>query len=414
MHKTVAWRSAIVVLLMLALVTWVTPVVLAQVKITFWHAMSQSHQQALKALTEKFMTENPDIEVELVYQGNYGALNQKLIASTAAGQPPTMSQMYEDWTAMLLRADALVPLEPYFSNTIVRDLPESLLESNTYDLVLTTLPFNKSAMVLYYNTDLIETPPATWDELYEIAQELTVDLDGDGTIDQYGFGLRAYPEMFSVFFRQAGGQFLSPDMGKARFNSEAGVSALQFLRKMKDVSLFQSAYLSDVFGGGKVAMYIGSSAGIPFVARASEGNHGWSAAPLPAGPVNSQSMIQGTNLGVFRKASPEQISAAARYIEFLLREENTVFWAEETGYLPVTVSAIRSGMWEGYLDNNPAVRATSDELLDGFVYPHHAEWFGIRNLIGNALELVLLDRATPEEALSIAAAKVNELLAKGG
>ena len=82
-----------------------------KVAITFWHAMSERHSPPLEYLTQKFMEENPNIQVELVYQGGYGSLSQKLIAAVAAGEPPTLAQQYENWTTQWL--EALVPLEDY-------------------------------------------------------------------------------------------------------------------------------------------------------------------------------------------------------------------------------------------------------------------------------------------------------------
>src|SRR5690606_28719970 len=46
---------------------------------------------------------------------------------------------------------------------------------------------------LLYRTDLFEeaglTPPETWDEFIEVAKKLTVDTDGDGSIDRWGFAM---------------------------------------------------------------------------------------------------------------------------------------------------------------------------------------------------------------------------------
>ncbi|HEX32291.1 MAG TPA: extracellular solute-binding protein, partial [Candidatus Acetothermia bacterium] len=66
------------------------------VTITFWHAMSSRHQPNLQKLADDFMAENPNVTVNLVYQGHYGDLQQKINAAVAAGNPPTMAQVYEN------------------------------------------------------------------------------------------------------------------------------------------------------------------------------------------------------------------------------------------------------------------------------------------------------------------------------
>ncbi len=383
-----------------------------KVTITFWHAMTRAHKDALTYLAGKFMETHPDIQINLVYQGHYRDLSQKLLAAVLAGKPPVMAQMYEDWTVKFIDAGALLLLEPYVSEDILADIPESLITSNTFEVdgkkVLVTLPFNKSAMVLFYNTDLIDKPPTTWDELLEMAKSLTVDKDGDGKIDQYGFGIRPYPELFIEFFHQAGGVIFNEDMTKCLINSEAGITAMNFLLELKKYSLYQSGYLSGPFGSGRVAMYIGSSAGIPFVASASAGHHGWNTAALPVGPANGESIIQGTNIGVFSLGTTEeQQRAAIEFAKFLISPEATRYWAIKTGYLPVRISVLSSPEWEEYIAQHPEHEAPTEMLLKGFVYPHHANMYNIRQVIGTAFEEVMLGKKSPQQALDDAAKTIE-------
>lgn len=406
-------KRILMLLTVLGLLGWAVMVgAQDQVEVTFWHAMSQAHQETLQSLADQFMQQHPNIKITLVYQGHYGDLSQKLLAAVAAGTPPVMAQMYEDWTMKFLEAEALMPLEPYIPKEVVNDLPESLIETNTYIVdgqpVLMTVPFNKSAMVLFYNTDLIDEPPSNWFELRWMAEELTVDKDGDGVIDQYGFGIRPYPEFFIEFFHQAGGRIFNEDMTKCLLNEPPGIYAMYYLADLKQFSLYQTAYLSGPFGDGRVAMYIGSSAGIPFVASASEGKHGWMTADLPVGPMNGESMIQGTNLGVFTiGTTQQQRDAAVEFIKFLLTKEAQLTWAIGTGYLPVLKSAIESDEWKSYIVDNPERKAPTNMLLKGFVYPHHPNMYNIRQVIGTAFEKVMLGQASPEEALNEAVQEIE-------
>ena len=251
-----------------------------------------------------------------------------------------------------------------------------------------------------------------------MAKALTVDKDGDGKIDQYGFGIRPYPELFIEFFHQAGGVIFNEDMTKCLINSEAGITAMNFLLKLKKYSLYQSGYpfdswvpvyigpgyLSGPFGSGRIAMYIDLSAGIPFVASASAGHHGWNTAALSVGPANGDSMIQGTNIGVFSLGTTmEQQQAAIEFAKFLISPEATRYWAIKTGYLPVRISVLSSPEWEEYIAQHPERKATTEMLLKGFVYPHHANMYNIRQVIGTAFEEVMLGKKTPQQALDDAA-----------
>ncbi|MFP4631057.1 MAG: ABC transporter substrate-binding protein [Candidatus Acetothermia bacterium] len=402
-------KKLVTILVVFGLLAGLGVFALGQTEVTFWHSMHREHKEALEHITAQFEEANPEIDVKLVDQGGYGELSQKLTTSAAAGELPVSAQQYEDWTIQYVDADLMKGLEGELNEGLVDNLPEALVNSGTFDGELYALPFNKSAMVLFYNTDLIDEPPSTWDELLEMAEELTADTDEDGEVDRYGFGLRPTPELFSLFFHQAGGAYFNEDKTEVLIDSEEGDRALSYLSDLREYSLYQTDYLSGPFGSGKVAMYIGSSAGAPYVASASEGNHGWSTAPLPYGPENRDSMIQGTNVGVFSFGnSDEQVEAGLEFIQFLIKDKWTIYWAKKTGYIPVTLSALDSEEWNSYLEENPTLEAPTQMMKEGFVYPHHMNFGEIRNEVETILEKTMMDKGEPEELLKEGAEELEE------
>nr|CAA9281143.1 hypothetical protein AVDCRST_MAG63-3595 [uncultured Armatimonadetes bacterium] len=104
---------------------------------------------------------------------------------------------------------------------------------------LYSIPYSQFVQALYYRKDLFRAaglnpnrPPKTWDEFYAAAQALT-----DYEKGQWGFvfaqGSEAY--WWINFLWQAGGDVAIPyenDRYRAVFNSEAGVQALEFYRKL--------------------------------------------------------------------------------------------------------------------------------------------------------------------------------------
>ena len=53
-------------------------------EVVFWHAMSGSNEEALVNLANNFMDENPNIKINLQFQGNYRELFDKLMAAAKA------------------------------------------------------------------------------------------------------------------------------------------------------------------------------------------------------------------------------------------------------------------------------------------------------------------------------------------
>lgn len=382
------------------------------VTISFWHAMSSRHQPNLQKLVDDFMAEYPNITVELVYQGRYGDLQQKINAAVVAGNPPTMAQMYENWVTPIV--DILYPIGPHMTDEEKADIIDGLIGSNTYDDVLVTVPFNKSIMVFYYRKDLVPIPPATWEEYLQMARDLTADTDDDGTIDRFGTGFRpaANPEQFLTLLEEAGGSILNEDWTEVTINNEAGLTAMDFAVSLAPYSLITSEYMSGPFQANQVCMFIDTSAGYYYNNKAAEtAGFEMGVARVPAGPVNQKSMIQGTNIGVFdMNQTQEQKDAAVLLARFLLRAENTVFWAQKGGYQPVTKSAYETEEWEDWVATHEYQQAMSAQMLDGFSQILHPNYGDMRDILSTAFEEAMLGEATPQEALDSAADELDALL----
>ncbi len=375
------------------------------VEINFWHIFVGPHAAALERITARFHEANPDIRVVLTHQGGYGDLNMKLVAATAAGTPPTMSLLIANWVPPAFYG-ALMPLDGLIPEEILSDTLPVLVAENRFWGTLLSMPFNRTANVLFYNTDLVPEAPRTWEELLTLAKELRVDADGDGVFERFGKGIRPGPEQFSFLFLQAGGEWFNEDETEFLIDSPAGLAAMEFLHELRQVALFQTGFFSGPFGRGEVAMYWGSTAGIPFVARAAA-PHGtnWSIAKLPAGPLGiSYSIFMGANIGIFELGTTEEERAAAvRFLLHLLSPEEHIYWVKHTGNLPFRFTTIESPEWGAFMEENPFWVGITEQVLLSAVYPHHLEWDSLRRLMVEMTEEVLLGIKTPAEALRWAA-----------
>ncbi|AZR72221.1 hypothetical protein BBF96_01700 [Anoxybacter fermentans] len=389
-----------------------------KITVTFWHAMSKGHAPYLEDIIKRFNESQDKIEVVPIYQGSYGDLNKKLMGSIAAGKPPVMAQVYEDWTTKLVDAGVLEAAEWYIGSVFTQEEIDDIIlifqKSNMWNDTLYTLPFNKSTNVLFVNLDMVPKVPTTWDELLEAAKAATKDEDGDGTPEVYGFGIRPTVDTFNIFLRQAGGTFLNEDGTKAVFNNEAGQKALQFLHDMvykHKVAMVYTGYLSGPIGEGKIAMYQGSSAGIPYVAKAIGDKFKWTVAPLVMGE-KAAAPFMGTNIAVFKSHPDEVKYAAMEFIKFLINTENTTYWAVNTGYLPVRYSALKTKEWKEYIAADSKNAAGPSQFDYGTFDPRPNGWSEIRKVISEYIQKALLNKMTVKEALDAAAEKVDKILAR--
>ncbi len=384
----------------------------ADVEFSFWHIFTEEHATALQKLADGFMDENPGVKVDLVFQGGYGDLSRKLFASLAAEAPPTLSLQYENWTTQWL--DALVDLDQYIDSAVLDDVHPRFMQE--FEGRLVTLPFNRSIIIMYHRKDLVPEPPTTWDELLGLASELTQDTTGDGEVDFWAFHLRprSPEESYLTYLEQVGGSILSEDWTTVTINDAYGLEAAEFVTDLAQYSLVDPAFSSGPFGEGVIAMFIGTSAGMPFNQAAADRagvELGFATIPYPEhGKPASQMM--GTNVAIFEMGQTEaQIEAAALFIEYLLRPENTIFWAETTGYLPVTTTAIESEEWQALSEENPFFAAQTEQLvIGGYGQLLHPEYWDMRSVITDYVEILVIGDMGPQEALDALADELEWIL----
>jgi len=333
------------------------------VTITFYESMGGDLGKVLTSMTNEFEKQYPNIKVQFVYSGSYTTLQQKITAAVAAGQPPTMAQVQEPWETEYYQNGALVPLQNLLPASTINDLIPIWKQDNSYDGKLISAPFNKSDYVLYYNTTLfgkagIKTPPTTWNQLLQDAQTITQKT---GTP---GFGFQPNYYTFDMFLHQAGGTTLTADEKQAAFNNASGLNALKFMQNLvkskAGTIVSANSYLSDGFNSGNYAMDLDTVAALTYITHAK-----FKIAPLPA-DVQQAVPTTGTNLVVFSKASTDEQKAAATYINWLISDKNTINWAEKTGYLPVTESALTSSAWKTFAQSHPNEAVGPSELPNGY------------------------------------------------
>lgn len=405
MKKMLATLLAVCMLLSLAVFTGAAAES-APVTVEFWHAMSGGLQDALVALTDKFNAENGmGITVNLTNQGGYGDLSTKLLGAIASDTLPDMAQVYDSWIAASL--DVVVPLDDFIAmdfDNYEDILPGYRAEGSEFGPTY-TIGFNKSVQVFFYNKtkydELGLTAPTTWQELHDVTKAYT---EATG---QAAFG---YDDLFGMFLQY----MLQNDVGyvvdgQVAFNNEKGVEAMAFLLDLFANGYARTAgedrYLSGPFNNGLVGGYIGSSAGAAYVKPV---DFEYSAAPIPVG-VKGAAMQAGTNLAMFTQDGLKQ-AATWEYIKFLTSTESTVYWAMNTGYLPVRQSGFDSEEFQAYMANSvvaQACYAQVDNMAFEAAFPGAQE---MRTALGAAMEAAILEGKTAEQTIADMAVIAQEIL----
>ena len=396
--------------------------------ITFWHAMGRWEGE-LTAIIEAYNALHPEMPVRAYNMSRYQALSQKIIAAVAAGQPPTLSQAYEAWTAELMAGGIIECLQPYaegergvpgLSESDWKDYRQVFLDECRYEGRLWSFPFNKSVRTLFYNRDLFtelgldaDAPPTNWDEWRAASMHISADLDGDGRIDRWGSTARASVTVFGNLLLQNGGEFFSADGKRSAIADPEGIEALEFMHELFGArklgyATFDYAYQNE-FKAGKVGMMESSSVSLSFLRGKLDFTLG--VAPLP-GRKRQTAMIQGTNLVMFKKATEAQKRGAWEFIRFLTNTANATRWSIATGYAPLRSSCLAEDSMREVLAQTPGLAEVYGQLERAHSEPRNAAWFaGRKYLEEGAIQRVMRGTASPAEALRDTARKIDAEIA---
>ncbi|MFA5860036.1 MAG: extracellular solute-binding protein, partial [Elusimicrobiota bacterium] len=177
------------------------------------------NEELVKEFTKKY----PKITVQIINDATARSMD-KLQTMFAAGTPPDVMSIHGAYYPAFAAKGALYELDKFIAadpGFQLKDFYPGLIKSCTYNGKLYSLPRYTSVYVLFYNKDLFDTAklqyPAenwTWAEYLSIAKKLTIDANGDKTVDQYGcmidfWGSRVYPWIW-----QNNGELFTPDLKK--------------------------------------------------------------------------------------------------------------------------------------------------------------------------------------------------------
>lgn len=221
---------------------------------------------ALRRLVNEFEAQNPDIRVryEAIADQYMDVIKTRLIGEAA----PDVFYLDVSDAPFLIGHQVLEPLDAYITPEFdLDDFEPNLLNAFRAQTHLYGVPKDYSTLALFYNRAAFaeagfSEPPRTWDDLRQYAKRLTVDRDGNGRIDQYGFG--EVPELPRQAYRiRAFGGQLTDSAGYAAIASDAAIQGLQPVvdqyrqdRTSAQPSDVGTTSAEELFAQGRAAMII--------------------------------------------------------------------------------------------------------------------------------------------------------------
>lgn len=371
-----------------------------------------------QAVVAAFEAAHPNIKVQLE-DTSYDDIFTKYTADVAAGTPADVISMNFENLRKFAGLQALEPLNDY----VTRDgydtsiYYENTLAMHTVDNVLYGLPATFSDNVLYFNKNLFDAasiayPDASWDwaKLVDVGKQLTKDTNGDGVIEQYGYG----PAWWPMYLFAYNTNVLTADGTKCALTTPEGLQAIQAyvdLSTKDGITANAAAQASqgdyDRFISGNLAMYdAGPWAVAPFNANIT--GFTWDVAENPSGTVKGTFLY--SNAYAISSASSKK-DAAWEFIKFATGTEGSTIRQEGK----FEISAVRSvaesifvSSMKGISPEHPEVFMTSTAF--GQKLSENPRFQEMMDAIQPELDQALAGTKTVEQAMTDACTVVDSMI----
>lgn len=394
------------------------------IELVLWHGMAGHLGDEVRLLTDDFNKSQNTYVIKPVYKGDYIETLTSFAAAFRAHQPPSMVQVFEVGTAIMLSPEGVIkPVDALMKEQGIslpeEDFIQSVRQFYSRNGQLMAMPFNLSAPVLYYNLDILEQVgynnsnfPKTWAGMERLAEK----------IKQAGYQCTyttAYPGwiLFESYLAIHGLPMTDTNPVRAVFDTPQLAQHLERLKRWHNLHYFRY--------GGRVddATILFTSSVCPLFSQSSGAYNSLSAlvsfrlgvASMPldtqASKVRHANVAGGAALWAVAGQNSAQYKGIAQFFRFIATPAIQQRWHEHTGYLPLGLKGRYAGIVEQ--SNHPALLLARSDLEDNLQAKpinHSGPQNQIRGINDEVLEAMFAGLLSSKEALQEAVERSNHIL----
>jgi len=349
-------------------------------------------------------TEQHGVTLNVVQKG-FGDLRNDFIVAAPTGEGPDILLGAHDWLGELIASGLLA--EVSLGDNADQFAPNAVDAFTYTDGKLYGMPYATENVAFFYNTDLVSEPPATFDEVKSLSQEL---IDGGNkfgyliqTTDPYHF----YPVMTAfggyVFGKTEDGAWNPEDVG---MNSEGTMAAFEWLDGMYTDGLLDpdgnidGGLLLSAFQNGDAAMVITGPWALSGF-RAAEVPYAIANIPEGTEPGRPFLGARGYMINAF---SENQLLAQTFLQDFIATDETMQAFYDLDP---------RPSAWMALADtiDDPDIVAIMKAGANADPMPNIPEMNSVWSAWGDAMTLISTQKQDPQEALDNAQAQIEAAIA---
>jgi ABC-type glycerol-3-phosphate transport system substrate-binding protein len=381
-------------------------------------ARSGTYYNTLSTLAPKFEQET-GIRVNVQEVGRDGYLQRVSTQLIGRGDGMDVVLLLNNYIGQFAAGGQLESLDSYmeqYNRSMDHFLPVAA-DAVKYNNQVYAMPLDVSTMFLVYRTDLIDTPPTTWEEYREVAKRFTQSINPDsptefGTTFQGKRG-ETQPKEWYQYFWAMGGELFDADL-KPQLHSQSGIDALQYVVDNfstlnivpPDITTYEFPEVLSAFQNGKVAMAIEWNSAYPTFAdpeKSPEVYDKFAIAEVPGGKSYMQTWTLAVN------SASKNKDAAFQFISWVTNEAAKDYAL--AGGIPAVKSVLEDPEVVKVRPEFPKIVETLGKAQSE---PNLPEWPLIHEFITDAITEALAGEKTTEAALEEADKNIANLLETRG
>jgi len=398
----------------------------ASIEVYYPVAVDAPIAKILKRYVVVFEKDNPTISVKPVFSGGYG--DTKTAVQTTiegGGKAPAMAVLLATDLYDLINADYIEPLDSYLNvlkdkNGYMDDFFKGFLENSRYDGKVWSLPFQRSAVVMYYNKSLFKnaglSAPDSWDSWGASAAKLT-ERSG---LQVKRWGIQ-YPSGWPYWLFQplaigAGRNIVGDSDTEVYFNYPEVINAVKFYISLSARYKATPPGVQSIWGAAPTnfasegtAMIVHSTGSLTGILKQAKFDVG--VMPVPGKKKGTYASVPGGgNLYILKKASAEEKKAAFKFALFLTEPQRAADFSINTGYIATRKSAYSTDAMAAYLNKVPQAGSTRDALKYAGRELSVQNLGKVRNIFHKYLQAAFNSKMSPEDAMAKAQTEADAAL----
>jgi multiple sugar transport system substrate-binding protein len=388
------------------------------ITLKFWNGFTGPDGKTMEKLVREFERENRDLRVamQIIPWAQY---YDKLTLGMAFKQGPDLFICPAARLPEYAQYRVFKDLSGFIAEDRGIDTSDFLplaWEASQYEGRPVAVPLDCHPQGLYYNKRLFREaglvdsageplPPRTLDEFLATAKKLTIDKDGDGRPDQWGFAFTYQRSNWYTFALQRGASSLTPDLRKAMLDHPQALAATRQMRSfITEHRIAPNPEGIDAWMGFRQQRVAMALEGIYMLTSLEEMKDlDFGAAPVPLFGEQRATWAGSHLLCIPAYADEARARAAWRLIRFL--SDHSMDWARG-GQVPARLSLIRSPEFRTL----KAQSAFAEQLPYIRYEPYSTKITEVGPFIDMAIESALLGLKPVEAAMKEGAGRVNRVL----